>query len=75
MRDRRSFEYSQKKKKNFSIPLMLAATCVFSHNCNTLRVQLFFTTYAYKKEKPERSGPNVQPLSSKYLLFFHDSID
>lgn len=61
------------KKK--SVPLILVTTCVFSHNCNVLRVLLFLTTYAYGKEKPERSGPNVRPLSSEYLLFFHDSID
>lgn len=54
---------------------MFQTTCVLLEKCNILQLQLFFTTYAYESEEPERGGPNVKPLGSKYLLFFHDAID
>lgn len=69
------FSFDCFERKNISIPLMLVTTCVFSNNCTILWVQLLFTSHDYEKEKPERSGSNVRPLSSKCLLFFHDSID
>lgn len=75
MNNRLSFEYFRvKKKKAFHLQYVYNHLCLL-RDCIVLQLELFFTTYAYEREKPERNGPNVKPLGSKYLLFFHDAID